>query len=199
MKNILLLLVALWLLPSLATAQIKGVYETLAGPAPKAHSLKQVTVREFFAFHCPHCYHFSKEIPALKKRFGKKLKIIYTPIDWVGADPPKLYYIAQEKGKEEAVAAMMYDFIHEKGLGETLYQDRFKLAYVAKLNGLTEEFKQQIDSPEIAAKFKAGTDLARSKGVDSTPTFIVEGVYKVQGGPDNLALVINSLLKAPVK
>ena len=198
MKKALIILIFL-IAPSLGFAGVKGVFTVLPGPMPKAGSLKQVVVHEFFAFHCPHCHHFHAELKALKKKFGKKLKVVYVPIDWAGPDPAKLYYIAQAKGKGMDVMDMLFDFIHEKGLGDSLYKDRFKLAYVAKLNGLMDEFKKDIDSPAITAQYNKGRELAQQKGVDSTPVLVVEGVLKATGNADNLTLIINSLLQKPVK
>ncbi len=197
-KQTLLILIVLFTLPLSAIAGVKGVFETLEGKAPKAGSLDVVTIHEVFAFSCPHCAHFNQEIPALKKHFGKKIKFVGHPVGWAGHDPGRLYFIAVDLGKEEAVKDMIFDFFHEKGLGDMVYQ-RERLKYVARFNGMLDEFEAKMDDPKYVKAMENSVQFAKDKKVESTPTLVVEGVFKTHGDPANLKMIINSLLKNPVR
>lgn len=182
-------------------AEIEGHFETIAPLVPpKANSLEQVTIHEVFYFGCPHCYELNKMLPILKEDFGDKIKLISVPIGWGGHDPGRLLYIARQKGpeKEEEVKNMIFNFVHEKGLGKRMFT-RDKLQFVAKLTGLSKEFQTQMDDPKIVEQMNQGVALAQAKGVESTPTLIIEGSMKIVGHDMiNLRKVINSLLKEPI-
>ena len=187
------------LIPAFGMAQIKGKWEPIIpNVPPKVHSLDQVRIYEVFSFGCPHCYHLNEKLPQLKKRFGNKIKLIPMPIGWQGVNPGRLYFIAEEKGKGEAVKAMIFDFYHQKGLEDAIYS-KDKLQYVARFNGLSNEFKTRMEAPDIVKKMNDSMQFARDKGVQSTPTLIIEGALKTHGDIQNLTLIINSLLKDPVK
>lgn len=202
MKTKLILIFSLILLASTSVqAMIKGNYDVIPGTTPPAEGSKdQVVMYEFFAFHCPHCLHFHHEIPELKEFFGDKLKIVSVPVGWMGEDPGRLLYIARQHGpaKEEAVKSMIFSFFHEKGLGQSLYS-RSKLFYVAKFNGLADNFYSLMDDPEIKNAMQKGMDLSKRMGVEGTPTIVIEGSLKTGGNPNNLKVIINSLLKNPVR
>lgn len=194
MKRILLVLALVaFALPAFAQ---QGVYQT-KGKAIAGHSLDVVTIHYVFAFSCPHCHHFNGALKQLKAQFGDRIKIIGVPMPWGGEDPGRLYLLAEKNGKEAEVKEMLFDFIHEKGLGASLYQ-RDKLVFVAKLNGLLDVFQTQMDSPWVIEEAKKRLKLAEEMGIDSTPTLVVERSLVAAGNADNLALIINGLLKTPI-
>ena len=200
MKKMLLLigLVALFLTPS-AFSQIPGKYEIIVPHRPPPqNSLDQVRIYEVFAFDCGHCYEFfQNQYPRLKKKFGNKIKIFKRPIGWRGHDPGRLYFIAEEKGKGDKVIAMIFDFMHEKGLGNSMYT-RDKLQFVAKLNGLEDDFKKRMDDPAIVRKMNQSVEYSDRRDIDSTPTIVIENAIKPNRTFDNLVTIINALLKDPV-
>ena len=119
------------------------------------------------------------------------------PIGWRGHDPGRLYFIAEEQGKGDKVIEMIFDFVHEKGLGRSMFT-RDKLRFVAKLNGLSNEFKTRMDDPNIIQKMKASAEYAEKRNITSTPTIVIENVLKAERDFNNLSTIINSLLKDPV-
>ncbi len=198
-KNTLLVLVALLLIPFTVFSATPGKYEVVVPfSAPPANSLDQVTIHEVFAFDCPHCFDFhTKEFKALKKKFKNKVKFILQPIGWRGPDPGRLYFIALQKGKGEQVLTMIFDFIFNKGLGREMFT-RDKLQFVARMNGLTYEFKTMMDDPKIVKKMNESMDFAKQRNIDSTPTLVIESVMIAQRNYSNLVTIINGLLKEPV-
>ena len=200
MKKIILLigLIALFL-PSTVFSQIPGKYDPIVPQRPPAqHSLDQVRIFEVFAFDCVHCYRFFQNTyPKLKKKFGNKVKFIKRPIGWRGHDPGRLYFIADEKGKGDKVIAMIFDFVHEKGLGNSMYT-RDKLQFVARLNGLEDDFKKRMDDPKIVSQMNQSVAYSDKRKIDSTPTIIIEDAIKANRTYGNLVTIINALLKDPV-
>ncbi len=200
MKNTVLILSFLALLvPATAFSEIPGEYEMIIpNVPPNEHSLDQVRIHEVFSFYCGHCYHFDKqEKPKLKKKFGDKVLFIPQPIGWEGHDPGRLYFIAEERGKGDKILMILFDYIHNKGLGKGMYQ-RGNLQFVAKRNGLWEEFNTLMDAPEIVNKMNASIQYAKDRSIDSTPTLVIENVLKPKRSFENLVTIINALLKEPV-
>jgi len=182
-------------------AEIEGIYKVHAPMvAPKAHSLDKVVIHEVFYFGCPHCYHLHQEWPKFLKHFGNKVEVVSVPIGWSGPDPGRLMMIARLIGpeKEEAIKSMIFDFVHAKGLGRSLFT-RDKLQFVAKLNGLSAEFNTQMDDPKVVKMMNDAMAYAKKMGVESTPTLILGDSLIVEGADlNNLTQVVNSLLKQPV-
>ncbi len=186
-------------IPSYGLSEIKGEYTIIQGRSlPEDHSLKQVTIHEVFAFDCPHCYYFYRDQHSrLEEKFGDKIRLIPQPIGWRGHDPGRLMFIAQEKGREHSVILMIFDFIFDKGLGESMFE-RDKLQYVAQMNGLSAEFKSRMDDPDIVQKMNDSVQFSRQRKIDSTPTLVIEDAIKPEAYYTNLVSIINSLLIEPV-
>lgn len=201
MKRIIAALFVLFLLPitTFAVDEIKGDYDlVLPGFPPEPHSLDKVVMHEVFSFTCIHCFELNKEIHELKEYFGDKLEIQPQPIGWRGMEPGKLYFLAEKYGKGEAVKTTIFEFYFEKGFKDKVFTKDI-LRFVAKMHGLSKEFKKEIDSPEIVKKMKDSMQFGKDKQVNATPTLVIEEVIKANRDLDNLKVIINSLLKKPVK
>lgn len=199
MKALSLFLISALLLSTSALAEIKGVYKKLPGKKlPKAASYNKVVIHEYFSFGCGHCFHLHEQLPALKAYFGDKLEVVGVPVALAGEEPGRLYYIALQNGKEEAVKDMIFQFIHVKKFGQMMYQ-RDKLQFVAKLNKLTSQYDTLKDDPAITAEVLAGRDYFLKYEFQGTPTVVIEGSIQASGDVENLKRIINSLLKRPVQ
>ncbi|OGG95116.1 MAG: hypothetical protein A2508_07770 [Candidatus Lambdaproteobacteria bacterium RIFOXYD12_FULL_49_8] len=201
-KKLVFSLLGLALVGSVALADgLDGQYEVVAPlVAPPAHSLDKVIIHEVFYFGCPHCFELNKVLPTFAKTYGKRVELISVPIGWSGPDPGRLLMIARQKGhdKEMEVKNMILSFTHEKGLGKAMFT-RDKLQFVAKLTGLSREFETLMDDPVIVKQMDDAMAFAKEKGVESTPTLILQGSVKVVGNDlVNLKKVLNSMLKEPV-
>lgn len=198
-KNILLFLVFLLSIPMVGYSSIPGKYKVqIPFTAPPEKSLDQVTVHVVFAFDCGHCFNYhQRELVALKRKFKGKVKFINQPIGWRGKDPGRLYFIAEEQGKGDAVMSMIFDFLFNKGLGKEMFK-RDKLQFVAQLNGLTKEFNSLMDHPRIVNKMDESIRFSNEKKIDSTPTIVVENVMFAERDYANMVAIINGLLKEPV-
>ncbi len=199
-KRLITIAFTLLIIPATIFANIPGNYELIVPQIPPpAGSLDKVTLVEVFAFDCIHCYHFNKDmLPKLKSKFGNKLEFLAKPIGWRGHDPGRLMFIAEEKGKGHEVMMTIFQMVFDYGLGEQMFT-RDKLQFVAQKHGLSKEFKTMMDSPQITNKMNQSVQYAQTKNINSTPTLVIEESLIPLRQYSNLVLIINSLLKNPVK
>ncbi len=164
-----------------------------------------VTIIEYASTTCPHCSHFYETtFPELKKRY---------------IDTGKVRYIYREfvLNQLDAAAVMLLrctdkdkyfpllDAFFSKQKDWVVQQPIPPLMAIAKQAGFTEEsFNSCLDtqknakSKELLDKIEARNQTAQKLGVNSTPTFFVNG-KKLKAGDtsiDDLAKEIEPLLKS---
>lgn len=142
--------------------------------------------------------YYHKGLVELKEMFGDKIKINYEPIGWLGHDPGRLFFIAEENGKGHETMMMIFEYTIEKGVGKGM-SERRSLTVAAKKSGIPLEFFKQMDNPRIIKKMENSIQKAKRNNISSTPTLIIEGKLITSGDFSNLVTIINALLKEPVK
>jgi protein-disulfide isomerase len=158
-----------------------------------------VTVIEYASMTCPHCAHFAETtFPELQKRYIDTGKVRYTlrpfPLDALSAAG---FMLARCGGKDkympivETLFAKQADWIVKEPLPP--------LKDIAKQFGITEsEFNECLANQKLLDSIQAVRDHAAQKlGVNSTPTFFVNG-KKLVGDVsiDQMAKEIDTYLKA---
>jgi protein-disulfide isomerase len=158
-----------------------------------------VTVIEYASMTCPHCAHFAETtFPELQKRYIDTGKARYTlrpfPLDALSAAG---FMLARCGGKDkympivETLFAKQADWIVKEPLPP--------LKDIAKQFGITEgEFNDCLANQKLLDSIQAVRDHAAQKlGVNSTPTFFVNG-KKLVGDVsiDQMTKEIDTYLKA---
>jgi protein-disulfide isomerase len=158
-----------------------------------------VTVIEYASMTCSHCAHFAEtKFPELQKRYIDTGKVRYTlrpfPLDALSAAG---FMLARCGGKDrympivETLFAKQSDWIVKEPLPP--------LKDIAKQFGITEnEFNDCLANQKLLDSIQAVRDHAAQKlGVNSTPTFFVNG-KKLVGDVsiDQMAKEIDTYLKA---
>jgi protein-disulfide isomerase len=157
-----------------------------------------VTIIEYASITCPHCAHFSTtNFPELQKRYidTGKVRFIFRefPLDSLAAAG---FLLARCAGKDkfmpvvEALFATQREWMVEKPIEPLLK--------IAERAGFTEDsFKQCLRNRKLLDDIRDVQGRAASKlGVDTTPTFFVNGEKLVGDVPiDELAKVIDAHLK----
>ena len=158
-----------------------------------------VTIIEYASMTCPHCAHFSETtFPELQKRYIDTGKVRYTlrafPLDALSAAG---FMLARCAGKDkympivEALFAKQSEWIVKEPLPP--------LKDIAKQFGVGEdEFNQCLANQKLLDNIQTVRDHAAQKlGVNSTPTFFVNG-KKLVGDVsiDQLVKEIDPYLKA---
>jgi protein-disulfide isomerase len=136
-----------------------------------------VTVIEYASMTCPHCAHFSMAtFPELKKRYIDTGKVYYIfrefPLDELAAAGSML---ARCAGNEnyfplvETLFASQRDWVVQK--------PRAPLLAIVKQTGMSEEaFDACLANQQMVQEIeKTRSDASRKFGVQSTPTFFING------------------------
>jgi thiol:disulfide interchange protein DsbA len=181
---------------------IVGVYTELAGRDFHFDG-KTVEIIEFLSFYCGHCYHLEKSVPVIKGNFPKKITWRVIPIYW-GQGSPKpgeAYLIAEEEGKGPQMKAALFKaiFVDKRDIGNIAVLEDLGMKV-----GLGFDFSRRLRAGEKADEAKKALEMARSYGIQETPTLIIAGNLKVTPGllnndvelvRDNTIVILKSLFR----
>ena len=184
---------------------VKGVYSVTPDKQYRFDG-KTVEVVEFLSFYCDTCYAFERAVPVIKGNFPKKVKWRIVPLYW-GEGSPKpgeAYFLAQEAGKGEQMKKALFhaNFVEKKDIGKMEVIE----AIAAEL-GLGFDFSRRLRSGEKAEEARKAIEMARSYGIEETPTLIIAGNimtnphdfdHDTEAFRDNVIAIIQSILN-PVK
>lgn len=162
-----------------------------------ASSSAKVTIVEFGDYQCPACkaaYPIMKEILA---SYGNKINFIFRHLAFLG---PESTWAAQaaECANEQGKFWEFHDYLYEhQGKENSGAFSKDNLKGFAKSIGLdTNKFNSCLDSDSTLNKVTPDINDAKTLGVNSTPTFFING--KMETGVPNysdLKSQIDSLLK----
>lgn len=172
------LFAALVATPLLAMAQgIEGKF-TAVGPVPARKSVDTVVVEEFLNFTCPHCNSFRDAAKPLLAKYGKRLKLIHSPLLFRGQqDPPlRLFFVAQSQGKENEIVEALFDAAFKYNVN--IY-DPAVVNYLARTNGLAQAYEKEGNAAWVTQRIAAVVARANTFGVDSTPTLVLQGALRM--------------------
>lgn len=170
--------------PLAACAQSNPVsgqdYVLLPTPQPKEDP-KKIEVIEFFSYGCGHCKDFHPLIKAWAAKQSADVSFRRVPVTWNAAwgALARLFYTLETTGDltrmDDAVFAAIHDqrmrFIDEKSMSD----------WYVRQGGEAKKFSDAFNSFGVMSKLKRAEQLGKAMGIDSVPTMIVEGKYRVQG------------------
>jgi protein-disulfide isomerase len=144
-----------------------------------------ITIIEFSDYECPYCRKWHLEVwPQIQKKYKNKVRLVYRdfPLENIhfNATPAaSAANCANEQGAywefSEALFSMKYDF------NVSTYQN-----YAQELNLDMDSFNECIESKRYNEEILADLNDARSLGIQSTPTFFVNGLAVVGAQPYDL-------------
>jgi protein dithiol oxidoreductase (disulfide-forming) len=185
-----------------AVPELKGKFEILKDE-PSSHQRGKVKLVEFADFYCPHCHHFDGEaLPVLEKEFGKKLETTMVGFPVIKGKLPTpfdMYEQAKMMGKGNEMKKVLFRTIHQDKVTGVL--DRSIREVLIKEVGLDPKaFEEGMASGKPAQQFEEGRKWGERIKLQQTPTVLLDGNIKVEKiDPDNLKLVIQSILDADAK
>lgn len=145
----------------------------------------KIEVVEVFSYACPHCNEVAPMVADLKKRLPTNAEFVLIPAQFGFSA-----YQTFAKGFYTAQALGLLDKTHAD-LFRTIYVDKkidiraptfASLAEFYSKYGVTSaDFIATSESFAIKARLKRNEELIKAYGVDGTPTFIVNGKYRVSG------------------
>jgi protein-disulfide isomerase len=161
-------------------------------PTKGAENAKVVIV-EYSDFQCPFCKRGKDMLPQILKEFNGKIKIAYKQLplqnhNW--AKPAAIASLcAYQQGNDKFWA--YHDKLFDSQKDITLENSNEKFNQYAKELGLdTKKFDACLKSKEVQAEVENQMKEATSVGVQSTPTFVVNGMIVPGANPEGLKSAI---------
>jgi protein dithiol oxidoreductase (disulfide-forming) len=153
----------------------------------------RLEVVEVFAYTCGHCANFQPILEQWKRTAPANVRFAYLPAAFdLQNTYARAYFAAESLGVLGRFHAAAYDAIHRSGLLPARGATASELAGFAGSLGIdAARFRAAMDSPATDAKMAAAREFAVRNGIQGTPTLVVDGRYRVQGGSfrDSLRLV----------
>lgn len=174
----------------------------------------KVEVTEAFSYGCPACDQFLPIMERLEASLPANAEVTYVPASFIPREQwplfQRAYYAARALGIDEQTHLAMFNAIW--GTGELAVVDVQTgrlidpppdIADVAKFYARTtdvtaEQFLDTAKSFSVELNMRRADHWIRACGVDRTPTFVVNGKYRVHGqsagGIDELIELVNWLV-----
>ncbi|OGE21185.1 MAG: hypothetical protein A3J42_06955 [Candidatus Dadabacteria bacterium RIFCSPHIGHO2_12_FULL_53_21] len=153
----------------------------------------KVVIVEYSDFQCPFCKRGKDMLPQILKDYNGKVKIAYKQLplknhNW--AMPAAIASVcAYEQGNDKFWA--LHDKLFDSQKDITLENSKEKFNQYAKEVGLdTKKFDACLNSKEAAAVVDTQMKEAVEIGVQSTPTFVVNGMIVPGANPEGLKSAI---------
>ena len=192
-----LLAVAILLLPLAAPAATwtEGIhYVRVTPPQQTTVPAGKVEVMEVFSYACPACNAFQPVIEKLRSTLPPQAQVVFLPAafnpqeDWPMFQ--RAFFAAQALGIAERTHQAMFDAVWKTGeLGVTTAGNRLKdplpsladaARFYARVAGVDpQKFLAMANSFAIDSKVRAADAQILAMHVESTPTLIVNGKYRV--------------------
>lgn len=137
-----------------------------------------VTLEEFGDYQCPPCAQLYAEVDQIKEEFGDRLRLVFRHYPLTRIHPHALLaaHAAEAAGLQGKFWEMHRLLYAEQRAWSAAPDPRFMLDTYARRIGLdVERFRRDLGGSEADARVVADHARARSVGVDSTPTFFVNG------------------------
>ncbi len=157
-------------------------YIEITGGQPFAPLEGKIEVVEVFAYSCGHCAAFDPLVSAWKKRLPSDVRFTMLPGVFHEQDNfPKVFFAAEAVGVIDRVHSQLFNALHiERALRPNASANDI-IAYMARHGANADQLKGTIDSFAVKAKIARTKQFIVRSGVDSTPTVIVNGKYRVRG------------------
>lgn len=184
-------------LTSIAQAQVwtEGTHYFPIVPARHTDSPGKIEVAEAFSYACPYCAQFNPFMQQLKKSLPVNAKLVFLPVSFnPGEDWPmfqRAVCTAQTLGIFDQTHDAMFDAVWKTGelaisdpqsrrLKNPLPTIEDAARYYNHISGIAiDKFLAASQSFAVDVKMKADDALVKAYQVDSTPTLIINGKYRI--------------------
>jgi len=186
--------------PALPTARFVAGrdYEVLPGAAVATAAGGKVEVVEFFMWECWPCYTFEPGLERWRAAAGDDVTLVRVPATFrpTAELHARAYYTAVVLGKSEAMHAVFYEQIHERGNPLDSLSALAKL--FASFGVAPDTFDEVFNSSEVDAQVQRAVALGRNYNIRSTPSLVVAGRYSTSPSlaRDAVFDVVDELVRA---
>jgi len=204
---------------STAQAQAQPTWEAgkqyfLIEPPQATSTGDKIEVLEVFSYACPACNQFRPIADTIKHDLPANAEMVYLPAafrsdeDWPVFQ--RAFFAAQALGVVDKTHSEMFDAIWKEGSLKINDPVTHKLVnplptiddvakFYAKHGVKAEDFVGTANSFAVNAKMKRADAQIKAYGVDSTPTMIVNGKYRITaqsaGGWDKVPALVKYLVE----
>lgn len=191
-------------LPAFAFAQpapfVEGRDYFLIEPVQASPSDK-IEVIEAFGYSCGGCASFQPHVTAWKAKLPADVAFSYLPVAWGGVWEiyARAYYASESLGLLERTHDALFKAIHVERRQIRGAED--VAAFYAEHGVSKEDFLATMNSFAVNAKIARSKQQMPRYGVESTPTMLVAGKYRVrgftgeEGGFERMLAVVNFLIE----
>lgn len=167
--------------PTTAGPVDQALLETDLAHTKGATESATVTIVEFSDFQCPACRAAEPLVAQLAQEFGDRVRFAYRhfPLESIHPNARPAALAAEAAARQDRFWPF-HDLLFDKqdewsGVNnQNELRDLF-VGYAESLELSTDQFRSDLDSPEVAAAVNADVALATQANVNATPTFFVNG------------------------
>lgn len=198
-KMIFSLLTSLVICHSVAAAEPEklGKWEVgkdyfLVEPAQSTSTGDKIEVLEVFSYGCPHCADFQPIAEKLQKSLPANAQWVFLPADFQPGWPiyARAFYTAQALGIFEKSNQALFNAIYVTHKVPQRLNSIDELAsFYADYGVKAQDFIDTAKSFAIDTKVKRASAMQKAYGIESTPTFIINGKYRVRVGANTSDIV----------
>ena len=147
----------------------------------------KVSVVEFGDFQCPACGAVHPIVKQLRAEYKDKVVFVYREYPLAMHEHAKFAALAAEAAGAQGKFFEMHDklFDNQKDWGESKDAEKKIVEYAKSLGLDMDKFKSDIEKKTYAKKIDQDISDGSAAGVDSTPTFYINGVKQSGGLPYN--------------
>lgn len=174
--------------PPQGPAPIAGTdYVEIAGGQAFAPAMGKIEVVEVFGYTCPHCAQFEPVFKAWKARQPADVNVVPLAAPFGGYWEPyaRAFYAAESMGLLEKTHDAMFRAVQlERSLPTppTVAKPEQLAPFYAKFGADAGRFAGTMNSFAINARMQRVGQFLMRAGVDSTPSLVVNGKYRIIGG-----------------
>ena len=193
------------LLPAVSYAQQEAPvagndYVVIEDGQPYQPLKGKIEVVEVFSYWCMHCAHFQPAVDAWKRKLPSDVRFTYVPALFGGIWDryARAYYTSESMGLVDKTHDDLYNAIH---IQQTLKGERGQdsdqdiAAFYAKHGADPQQFVSTMASFSVDAKLNKAKQFAMRSGIDSTPSVVINGKYRVKGKSfEDMLRIANQLI-----
>lgn len=167
-----------------AEARVEGRDYVRIDPPARFVEDDRIEVVEVFAYTCPHCANIEPLLQRWKAGQGEDLRFQPLPLAFGGAGEAfgRLFFAAEAMGVLDKTHQATFDALHVarrqfRNLAEVM-------DHYAELGVDREAIESGLTSFPVETRLAQSRELIPRWGVEGTPALIVDGRYRVLGGPE---------------
>ncbi len=157
-------------------------YIEIANGQPYRPLEGKVEVVEVFAYWCGHCASFQPLVDAWKRKLPADVRFTYVPLAGGPTDTlARAYFAAETSGQLDKTHNAVFKAIHlTRNLSQRPTAEEIA-AVVGKQGVDGKTFADAMNGFAIGGHLNRAQQFAMRSGVESTPTLVVDGKYRIVG------------------